>query len=100
MSCRYSTRPKESCWDLAQNRDQKPLTYVDTLKNLTALTDDTLTDDEWFDALRAIIRPARDAIHAELDRLLPPAEIERRLAAVKAAVAEQARQDSNLRRQA
>ncbi len=67
-----------------------------TNANPSFLTDDTLTDDEWVDELRAFLKPAMDAINAELERLHPPAEIERRLAQVKAAAARAGR-DSNPR---
>jgi hypothetical protein len=50
---------------------------------LAFMTDDNLTDEQWAVALGEFIRPAIDA---EIDRLLPPGEVERRLAELLARV--------------
>lgn len=65
--------------------------HIERPNALAFMTDDTLTDEQWAVALGDFVRPA---IAAEIDRLLPPGEVERRLAALKARV-ERAERDSN-----
>lgn len=86
-----STRPRLFRRGLHETKIRNHLLYVNTNENFDALTDDNLTDEEWVDVLREFIRPAMEAIEAEIERWLPPEEIERRLGQIKAAVAEQAR---------